>query len=227
MEFHSTPHLSRRALLETFLAAGSLPLLSETRADAQVPGVAPRPFRVDIPQATIDRILKRVRDTRWPDRLEANDWRYGANWDYMKSLAEYWTAQFEWRKAEANLNRYPQFLARISEFDIHFYHVIPVGAVAPVSGLKPVWPARFAHACEDAVDGCLRNVHAKGPRRGARDLRIGAGFRQQWKAARCKKRFEQRAARQVRCGMGFHVQLLAIFFVIIAQVRLPASNNIC
>ena len=40
MEFDSIPHLSRRALLETFLAAGSLPLLAETRADAQVPGAA-------------------------------------------------------------------------------------------------------------------------------------------------------------------------------------------
>ena len=78
---------------------------------------------MDIPQATIDRILKRVRETRWPDRLETNDWRYGANWDYMKALAEYWTTQFDWRKAEANLNRYPQFLARVGDFDIHFYHV--------------------------------------------------------------------------------------------------------
>ena len=123
MEFDSTPRLSRRTLLETFLAAGSLPLLAESRADAQVPGAAPRPFRVNIPQATIDRILNRVRETRWPDRLEVSDWRYGANWDYMKALAEYWTTQFDWRKAETNLNRYPQFLARVGDFDVHFYHV--------------------------------------------------------------------------------------------------------
>ena len=53
-------------------------------------GSAPRPFRVDIPQATIDRILNRVRDTQWPDRLDATDWRYGANWEYMKALTRYW-----------------------------------------------------------------------------------------------------------------------------------------
>ena len=95
MESHSVPHLSRRALLETLVAAGSLPLLAEARPDSQVSDAAPRPFRVNIPQATIDRILNRVRETRWPDRLEANDWRYGANWDYMKALAEYWTTQFD------------------------------------------------------------------------------------------------------------------------------------
>ena len=140
MEFDATPHLSRRALLETFLAAGSLPLLAESRADAQVSGAAPRPFRVNIPQATIDRILNRVRETRWPDRLETSDWRYGANWDYMKALAAYWTKQFDWRKAETNLNRYPQFLARVGDFDIHFYHVKGRGPKPVPLILTHGWP---------------------------------------------------------------------------------------
>src|SRR5882762_5768928 len=100
METQSFRHMSRRAVLETLLAAGSVPLLAESRADAQISGAAPRPFHIDIPQATIDRILNRVRDAHFPDRLEANDWRYGANWDYMKALAQYWTTQFDWRKAE-------------------------------------------------------------------------------------------------------------------------------
>jgi epoxide hydrolase len=95
-------------------------------------GSPPRPFRVDIPQATIDRILSRVRDTQWPDRLDAPDWRYGANWDYMKALAQYWVEQFDWRKTEANLNRYPQFLARVGDYDIHFYHVKGRGSPKPM-----------------------------------------------------------------------------------------------
>src|SRR5262249_21379032 len=83
----------------------------------------PRPFKVDVPQPTINRILARVKSARFPDRLDATDWRYGANWDYMKSLAEYWVSQFDWKKAQANLNRYPQFLARVEDYEIHFYHV--------------------------------------------------------------------------------------------------------
>jgi pimeloyl-ACP methyl ester carboxylesterase len=174
MESHSIPHLSRRALLETFLAAGSLPQLLETRVDAQVADVAPRPFRVDIPQATIDRILNRVRDTRWPDRLEASDWRYGANWDYMKALAEHWTTQFDWRKAEANLNRYPQFLARVGDFDIHFYHVKGRGPKPVPLILTHGWPgsvfefleaigpltdpARFGGSSDDAFDVVVPSV---------------------------------------------------------------------
>jgi pimeloyl-ACP methyl ester carboxylesterase len=174
MESDSMPPLSRRTLLGTLAAAASLPLLEGTRADAQASGAAPRPFHVDIPQATIDRILSRVRDTRWPDRLDANDWRYGTNWDYMKSLAEYWTTQFDWRKAEASLNRYPQFLARVGDFDIHFYHVkgrgpkpVPLilthgwpGSVFEfLAAIGPLTdPAHFGGSPDDAFDVVVPSV---------------------------------------------------------------------
>src|SRR5215831_14918403 len=82
-----------------------------------------RPYKVDIPPSVINRILARVKSTRLPDRLDSADWRYGANWNYVKSLADYWVSQFDWKKAQANLNRYPQFLAKVEDYDIHFYHV--------------------------------------------------------------------------------------------------------
>jgi len=140
MEPDSNHQISRRALLETLVAAGAVPLMAEIRSGAPATNDTPRPFRVNIPQSSIDRILSRVRETRFPDRLDANDWRYGANWDYMKGLAEYWTTQFDWRKAEANLNRYPQFLARIGEFDVHFYHVKGRGPKPVPLVLTHGWP---------------------------------------------------------------------------------------
>jgi epoxide hydrolase len=125
-------------------------------------------FRVDVPQATIDRILSRVREAQFPDRLDGNDWRYGTDWDYMKALADYWAEGYDWRKAEANLNRYPQFVARVNDYDIHFYHVKGRGpkpmplilthgwpgsvfefleAIGPLSD-----PARYGGSPEDAFD---------------------------------------------------------------------------
>jgi len=101
---------------------------------------AVRPFRIDIPQSTISRILKRVKESRLPDRLESSDWRYGANWDYMKALAEYWTTRYDWRKAEAGLNRYPQFLAKVGDFDVHFYHVKGSGPRPLPLVLTHGWP---------------------------------------------------------------------------------------
>ena len=141
MPTESSGKKSRRAfsqeLLATLPVAAGMPFLAQTAA-AQ--GGGPRPFRVDIPKATIDRILRRVREFRWPDRLDATDWRYGADWDYMKALAEYWTTAFDWRKAEAKLNRYPQFVARVEDFDIHFYHVKGRGPRPAPLILTHGWP---------------------------------------------------------------------------------------
>jgi microsomal epoxide hydrolase len=125
--------ITRRAFLAAMPAVG----FAGSRLFA---APAPRPFRVDIPQSTINRILKRVRETRLPDRLESSDWRYGANSDYMKSLAEYWTTKYDWRKAEAGLNRYPQFLAKIGDYDVHFYHVHGKGPRPVPIVLTHGWP---------------------------------------------------------------------------------------
>jgi len=125
--------ITRRAFLGAVPAVG----LAGTRFFA---ASSVRPFRIDIPQTTINRILKRVKETRLPDRLDSVDWRYGANWDYMKALADYWVTQYDWRKAEAGLNRYPQFIARVDDFDVHYYHVRGVGPRPVPIVLTHGWP---------------------------------------------------------------------------------------
>ena len=89
--------MNRRQLLGVMAEA---PLLAQQGSSAI------HPFRVAIPHKTIDRILRRVRQTRFPDRLDSNDWSYGANWDYMKELTAYWTSGYDWRKTEARLNSF-------------------------------------------------------------------------------------------------------------------------
>ena len=41
----------------------------------------------------------------------------------MQELAHYWATDYDWRKAEAKLNSYPQFVTNIDGLDIHFIHV--------------------------------------------------------------------------------------------------------
>ena len=41
----------------------------------------------------------------------------------MKALADYWTTSYDWRKAEADLARWPQFKTTIDGLGIHFIHV--------------------------------------------------------------------------------------------------------
>lgn len=109
------------------------------------------PFIVDVSQATLDHILNRVRETQWPARLDDGQWGYGASYDYMRELADYWVNQYDWRKAEENLNRFPQFKAKIEDLDIHFYHVEGKGPNPLPLILTHGWPGsvfEFVHLIE-------------------------------------------------------------------------------
>jgi pimeloyl-ACP methyl ester carboxylesterase len=61
--------------------------------------------------------------TRWPDRETVNDASQGAPLAKLKPLVAYWGSGYNWRKAEAKLNSYPQFTTKIDGIDIHFIHV--------------------------------------------------------------------------------------------------------
>ncbi|AQZ65920.1 Epoxide hydrolase [[Actinomadura] parvosata subsp. kistnae] len=80
------------------------------------------PYRIDIPQAQLDDLHRRLAATRWPDELPGVGWSYGIPVGYMKKLAEYWRTGFDWRAAEARLNAFPQFTTRIDGQNIHFVH---------------------------------------------------------------------------------------------------------
>jgi pimeloyl-ACP methyl ester carboxylesterase len=41
----------------------------------------------------------------------------------MQKLARYWATDYDWRKVEARLNAYPQFITEIDGLDIHFMHI--------------------------------------------------------------------------------------------------------
>ena len=45
-----------------------------------------QPFKVNIPQATLDDLHERLARTRWPDEVEEAGWDYGTNLTYLKSL---------------------------------------------------------------------------------------------------------------------------------------------
>ena len=66
-----------------------------------------QPFKIDIPQATLDGLRERLARTRWPDEVEGAGWDYGTNLDYLKSLVDYWQHAFDWRVQETMLKFFP------------------------------------------------------------------------------------------------------------------------
>ena len=83
-----------------------------------------QPFKVDIPDTAVDRILQRLRDARFaPAPSDDDDWIYGTDAHWLTALVEYWTTAYDWRAAERTLNRWPQFKAQVDGMWIHFYYV--------------------------------------------------------------------------------------------------------
>jgi len=82
-----------------------------------------QPFRIEIGQADIDDLHRRLAGARWPGELPGTGWTRGVPLGYLKELAGYWRTGYDWRAAEARLNSYPQFVTEIDGQRIHFLHV--------------------------------------------------------------------------------------------------------
>jgi epoxide hydrolase len=99
-----------------------------------------KPFRVDIPQAELDDLRDRLSRTRWSGDIPGVGWSRGVPADYLKGLAAYWADGYDWRKAEARLNEFPQFTTEIDGQEIHFLHVRSPHADATPLLLLHEWP---------------------------------------------------------------------------------------
>jgi epoxide hydrolase len=80
------------------------------------------PFKIEIAQSAIEDLKSRLEGTRWPHPT-TDDWSRGQPVGFVRQLADYWLHEFDWRKQEALLNAYPQFLTEIDGQTIHFVHV--------------------------------------------------------------------------------------------------------
>ena len=82
-----------------------------------------RPFQVNVSEAELTELRRRINATRWPEKEPVADFSQGVPLALMQKLARYWTTEYDWRKVEAKLNSYPQFITNIDGLDIHFIHV--------------------------------------------------------------------------------------------------------
>lgn len=82
-----------------------------------------RPFPINVPQAALDDLRRRIAATRWPEKETVADQSQGVQLATMQKLARYWATDYDWRKVEAKLKALPQFITTIDGLDIHFIHV--------------------------------------------------------------------------------------------------------
>jgi pimeloyl-ACP methyl ester carboxylesterase len=106
-------------------------------------GVHIEPYCIDIDERDIEDLRRRIDGTRWPDAVAGAGWDYGADVDYMRDLARYWAAEFDWRCQESKLNEYPQFVAQQPHGALHFFHRPADRQPAPAIVLVHGWPGAF------------------------------------------------------------------------------------
>jgi pimeloyl-ACP methyl ester carboxylesterase len=81
------------------------------------------PFQVNVPEADLTELRRRIKATVWPDRETVTDATQGVQLATIQALARYWATDYDWRKVEARLNALPNFTTEIDGLDIHFIHV--------------------------------------------------------------------------------------------------------
>ncbi len=82
-----------------------------------------RPFHVNVPEAELTELRRRVAAARLPERETVTDFSQGVPLATTQKLARYWATEYDWRKVEARLNAVPNFITEIDGLDIHFIHV--------------------------------------------------------------------------------------------------------
>lgn len=79
-------------------------------------------FRIQVSDELLDDLKYRLNHVRWPEQSAGTGWERGTETGYLQSLVSYWCEQFDWRKQEAELNRFLQFRCNIDGIKIHFVH---------------------------------------------------------------------------------------------------------
>jgi epoxide hydrolase len=104
------------------------------------PSTAVRPFTVVIPDSEINDLKQRLANTRWPNPETVPDWSQGVRLENATSLINYWEREYDWRRFESEVNRFPQFLTEIDGLDIHFIHMKSKNPNAMPLILTHGWP---------------------------------------------------------------------------------------
>lgn len=126
------------------------------------------PFRIDVPDTTLEQIRTQVANYPWHEMPDDGGWAYGTPLGYMKELCAYWLNEFDWRKQEAAINRFSHFIAPVQGIDLHFIqekgdgpsplpliisHGWPGSIVEFLDIIQPLaHPQRFGGSTDDAFD---------------------------------------------------------------------------
>ena len=81
-----------------------------------------KPFNISVSDDTLNQIYSKVKNYSWHEMPNDGGWEYGTNLNYMKEISKYWVTEFDWRKHEAEINKFSNFITKVDDIDVHFIH---------------------------------------------------------------------------------------------------------
>ena len=133
-----------------------------------------RPFSYRASDEDLADLKRRIAATRWPERETVDDDTQGVQLATIQKLADYWLNHHDWRKVEARINSYPNFITSIDGVDIHFIHVKskhenalplivthgwPGSVIEQLKIIEPLTnPTAYGGRAEDAFDVVIPSI---------------------------------------------------------------------
>jgi len=103
------------------------------------------PFKVAVPDDILADLQNRLRNTRWAQDLDNEDSYYGISTAYLKGIVDHWLNKYDWKKAEAKLNSFPQYKVEIDGQPVHFIYEKGKGPNPTPVIITHGWPWTYWH----------------------------------------------------------------------------------
>ena len=99
-----------------------------------------KPFKVNVSDDILKEINNKVKNYPWHEMPKDGGWNYGTNLDYMKEISNYWITKFNWKKHEAEINKFSNFKTIVDDIEIHFIQEKGSGSNATPLLITHGWP---------------------------------------------------------------------------------------
>ncbi|PVI00073.1 alpha/beta-hydrolase [Periconia macrospinosa] len=82
------------------------------------------PFDPTIPLQEVDRLFRKLRDTRIPTEPIVPDagWDYGPSLEWVAKLYHHWTYEYDWAEAQRVIKGWKHYMTEIEGLRVHFIH---------------------------------------------------------------------------------------------------------
>lgn len=97
-------------------------------------------FTIAVPEQSLDDLRARLSRARWPEPSPGDPWAQGMDLVTLHGHVDHWLDQYDWRRTEAEINAWPQYLVQAGGEQVHLLHARADDPTALPLVLTHGWP---------------------------------------------------------------------------------------